>query len=304
MRNQLLYSLARGIWAMEPRMASQYRPIAEAILRGESVLGLTPTAEGYNETDSEIQMKLKMMSFAFSGDACGNASTSFAHSTFNDINKAPKGSIAVTPLKGVVMKDNFCGSPGTSTLSSWMKEADQNQNIIGHILKVSSGGGSVDGTLDFAESIKTLNKPVVTFVDGMMASAAYWAGSSAKHIMAGNALSEVGSIGTYFSFTDTTEADKMQGLNDITVYATDSTEKNIDVREAIKGNTAPLQARVDKFNEAFMSAVSRNRYGKGLDKQNTLKGQLHMTSDALKYGLIDSVGSFQDAINKVVQLTK
>lgn len=296
MRNQLLFALARGIWAIEPRLAAQYRPIAEAILRGENVLGLVPTAEGYSETDEEIKMKLKMMQFV--------SGTTFSHSTFNDINKAPKGSVAVTPLSGVVMKHNFCGAPGTKTLAAWMQEADDNNNIIGHILKVDSGGGSVDGTLDFAESIKSLNKPVVTFIDGMMASAAYWAGSSGKHIMAGNAICETGSIGTYFSFMDDSEANKAAGLNDITVYATDSTEKNIDVREAIKGNLEPLQARVDRYNDAFLSAVKKNRYGKGLNTEKTLKGQLHMTDDAIKFGLVDSMGSFQDAINKVVQLTK
>ncbi len=297
MRNAFLFQIAKGIWFIEPTAAAQYRPLVEAIMRGESVKGLMPSAENYNESDSELQMKLKMCSFV-------SAKNAYAHSTTKDINKAPSGSVAITPLSGVVMKDNFCGSPGTKTLTSWMQEADQNQNIIGHILHVDSPGGSVDGTMDFSESIKTLNKPVVTFVDGMMASAAYWAGSSGKHIMAANPINEIGSIGTYFSFDDYTEADKAAGIKNITVYATKSTEKNIDVREAVKGNTTPLQARVDRYNEAFLNSVIRNRHGKGLNQSQTLKGQLLMTEDAINSGLIDSMGSFQDAINKVIKLSK
>ena len=231
------------------------------------------------------------------------ASSPFTHSTFKDISKAPKGSIAITPLTGVIMKDNFCGAPGTDTLSSWMQEADQSSNIIGHILNINSPGGSPDGAIGFSESIKSLNKPVVTFVDGMMASTAYWCGSGAKHIMAANPINEIGSIGTYFSMQDDTQANEMAGLKDITVYATQSTEKNIDVRQAIAGNIQPLQARVDRYNDAFLGGVTRNRYGKGLNKEQTLKGQLMMTPEAIQNGLIDSMGSFQDAINKVIQLT-
>lgn len=297
MRNSLLLQICKGIWAIEPYSATKYKVVADAILRGENVEGLILQSENYNQNDSDLEMKMKMMSFKMASDT-------YTHSTYKDISKAPKGSVAVTPLSGVVMKDDFCGSPGTKTLSRWMQEADQNQNIIGHILHVDSPGGGVDGTMDFSESIKSLNKPVVTYVDGMMASAAYWAGSGAKHIMAANSINEIGSIGTYFSMQDDTQANEMAGLKDITVYATKSTEKNIDTREAIKGNLMPLQARVDAFNEAFLQSVIRNRHGKALNQKETLKGQLMMSQDAISNGLIDSIGNFQDAINKVIQLSK
>jgi len=305
MITSLILQLSRGIWFIEPSAAEAYKPIVQAILRGEKIdlTALLPKSQTEKEYRDE-EMKKNFMQFVCISNS--------AVSTWGDISKAPKGSVAVTPLKGVVMKNNYCGAPGTKTLTNWMQEADQNSNIIGHLLHVDSPGGSADGTMDFSESIKSLNKPVVCFSDGMMASAAYWAGSGCKHIMASNTLNQIGSIGTYLTLTDWSGADAQDGIKEVDVYATKSTEKNKEYRDAMEfiqsdgkaGSLDPIKKRIDVFNEAFLNGVSKNRYGKSLDKENTLKGQLHFTNEALQYGLIDSVGTFSDAINKVIQLTK
>lgn len=299
MPSTLILQLARGIWAIEPSHAEAFKPVVHAILNGNKVdfSSLMPNALDDSEEESEESMKRKNKFFVF-------ASSPSIHSTYNKIEDAPRGSVAVTPLRGVVMKNNYCGAPGTKTLNSWMQEADKNENIIGHILYIDSPGGSVDGTMDFSESIKSLNKPVVAYVDGLMASAAYWIGSSAKHIMASNSLNQIGSIGTYITLTDWSGYDERVGIKEISIYATKSTEKNIEYREALKGNESLMKAKLDVFNEAFLKGVTKNRFGKSLDKENTLKGQLHFSEDAIKYGLIDSIGSFSNAVQLVSKLTK
>lgn len=298
MISNLILQLSRGIWAIEPNAAEAYKPIVQAILKGESTKGLMPLIEV-----KEKYAKNQHPFFVNTINPCGSITNSI-HSTFDNIKTAPRNSVAVTPLTGVVMKNDFCGSPGTKTLAQWMQEADKSDNIIAHTLYVDSPGGSVDGTMDFSETIKTLNKPVVCFSDGLMASAAYWIGSSAKHIMASNKLNQIGSIGTYITLTDWSKHDEMNGIRDIEIYATKSTEKNIEYREALKGNEDLMKQRLDYFNEAFMSSIKRNRFGKSLNTDKTLKGQLHFSSDAIQYGLIDSIGTFEDAVNKAIQLTK
>lgn len=299
MISTLLLQLAKGIWFIEPTYAEAYKPVVSAILRGEKdgLSALMPNNETSQEEDERI-MKERNVFFV-------SANSPFAYDKYTTLDKAPRGSIAVTPVRGAVMKNDYCGSPGTKTLNNWMREADQHPNITGHIIYIDSPGGSADGTMDFSESIKGLNKPVVAFSDGLMASAAYWIGSSAKHIMASNSLNEIGSIGTYMTLYDWSGYDEKMGVKEISVYATKSTEKNIEFKEALKGNTDPLRTRmIDPFNEAFLKSVTRNRHGKALDKENTLKGQLHLTADALAYGLIDSVGTFNDAVQLVNKLAK
>lgn len=294
MISSLILSLAKGIWFIEPSAAEGYKPVVRAILSGEKVdfSALLPRAS--SEDDGEIKNSQK---FAYINCQSGL-------SVAGDIKSAPRGVVCVTPLTGVVMKEDWCGAPGTKTLNAWMLEADRNENVIAHILLVDSPGGSADATLDFSESIKSMNKPVIAFVDGLMASAAYWIGSSAKHIMASNALNQIGSIGAYQRVLDFSSKMEKEGIKEHIVYATESTEKNKEIRELLDGNDAPMRAVIDQYNNAFMSSVKRNRFGKNLNESQTLKGQLHMTDKALEFGLIDSVGSFADAVQLAINSSK
>lgn len=296
MISSLILQLARGIWFIEPASANSYKPVVEAILSGKNVdfKSLMPK---YAMSDDDRDVRESAQKFVL-------LNSSSIIEEFGNINEAPKGSVAVTYLQGVVMKHDFCGSAGTKTIESLMKEADANPNISAHILHVDSPGGSADATIDLGETIKSLNKPVLAFSDGLMASAAYWIASSAKHIMASNALNEIGSIGTYTRILDWSKAMEMDGVKEIVVYATKSTEKNGDYRSAIAGDLDPMRATIDKYNEQFLSTVKRNRFGKNLNEEQTLKGQLHLTDNALKFGLIDSVGNFEQSIKKVQSFIK
>lgn len=297
MISSLILSLAKGIWFIEPSAAEGYKPVVKAILSGQKVdfSALLPKAFE-DDGDNELK-KDKFQKFAFI-----NCQSQLSVS--NNINSSTQGVVAITPLSGVVMKDDWCGEPGTKTLNAWMLEADRNENVIAHILLVDSPGGSADATLDFSESIKSMNKPVITFVDGLMASAAYWIGSSAKHIMASNALNQIGSIGAYQRVLDFSGKMEKDGIKEHIVYATESTEKNKDIRELLAGNPEPMRAVIDQYNNAFMASVKRNRFGKNLNESQTLKGQLYLTDKALEFGLIDSVGSLADAVQLAINSTK
>ncbi len=82
--------------------------------------------------------------------------------------------------------------------------AASNPNIAAIVLQIDSPGGEVSGTQQLADVIKSVQKPVVAFVDGMMASAALWIGSAADEIIASTPQDIIGSIGTMMSFGDMT----------------------------------------------------------------------------------------------------
>jgi len=87
-------------------------------------------------------------------------------------------------LKGVVSKGSgFCGPSGTSALAEKMQMDDENPRVSAHILEIDSPGGAVDGTPEFASIMAGMKKPVVSFVDNMAASAAYWIASQTSHIV-------------------------------------------------------------------------------------------------------------------------
>ena len=199
------------------------------------------------------------------------------------------------------MKYDYCGSPGTTSMNSLLKEADASENIIAHVLLIDSPGGSADGTLQFSESIKSLNKPVYAMINGMCASAAYWIASSAKEIYASSKLDIIGSIGTYLTLLDYSDQLEADGIKVHEIYATKSTDKNADYHAALKGEyDAIRKSMIDPFNEAFTSSIKQNRSKKpGFDAGETLTGKTFMTTDAIKFGLVDGIMTIEQLINKI-----
>ncbi len=212
-----------------------------------------------------------------------------------------KNGVFVLPVNGPLMKYENCGSPGTSNMLASFNQAVADPNISSIVLQIDSPGGTVDGTKVFSDAIKQSSKPVVAFVDGMMASAAMWIGSAASEIIASTPTDMIGSIGTMVQWADFTEAYKAKGIKMHTAYASQSVDKNKTFSNAQEsGNYTELITSVlDPINDQFTSAISQNRNGKiNLSKENVLTGKTYMAKDAIKYGLADKIGSLDMAIKR------
>jgi signal peptide peptidase SppA len=217
---------------------------------------------------------------------------------------APAGSVAVISISGPIMKEDNCGDPGTKSYEKMILNALDNPNITGIVLQIDSPGGTVAGTQQLASVIKNANKPVVAIAEDLMASAAYWIGSSANYVFANNNTTRVGSVGTMLSFADMQPMWEAKGVKFHEIYATASLAKNKDFAEARKGNyDAIIKSTLDPLNNEFLGAVKANR-GDKLNQDKTLNGQVYLAQEAQSNGLIDAIGSLQDAVNKVYELAE
>ena len=84
---------------------------------------------------------------------------------------------------------------------------------------VDSPGGQVTGTDLLAEAIKNSATPIVAYIEGMAASAAYWIISGASKIVASSDLDRIGSIGTMLMVEDLKPFFEAQGVKFHEVYA-------------------------------------------------------------------------------------
>lgn len=215
---------------------------------------------------------------------------------------APPGSIAVIGISGPLQKaDQFCGPVGMATIGQTIQQADANPNIDGIILQIDSPGGTVDGTESLGQIISGTKKPIVAFVDGLAASAAYWLASSTDEIIASGKTTQVGSIGTAMRFADLQPRLEKEGVKFHEIYATLSSDKNKDFREARGGNyTTLINETLDPMNDVFLNTVKKNRTGKlDLKKENVLTGKVYLASAAKENGLIDDIGSMDAAVQSV-----
>jgi signal peptide peptidase SppA len=219
------------------------------------------------------------------------------------------GEVQLVRIEGPVMKYSYCGSLGMEQLQQGIRAANADPTIKSIVLLIDSPGGTVDGTHNLAREVKASKKPVVSFVNGMMCSAAYWIGSSASEIIADDANNgynaTIGSIGTMAMWKDKSKAEEAAGIKTHIVFATKSKRKGAFSQEANSGNYERLITELDNLNETFLSSVKQNRGSRlKMEEEDVLEGDVYDAKAALKHGLIDKIGNLQYAIKRSLQLAK
>lgn len=212
-----------------------------------------------------------------------------------DEEQTPAGSFALLKLNGVMRANDGMSSRGVGSLIRDLNAAYDNQNIDGIIIEANTGGGeSLAGTM-LQSAIEESPKPVVVYAH-MLASAGVRGTLAADEIIASGPGAQIGSIGTYITLDKDFARYYTRWYEDL--YADKSTNKNKDFREYLKGNVEPLRQSINRSNDNFLKEVQQYRPLRG-DVENTLSGELFYAKDAKSRGLVDGVGSFQYAVQRL-----
>lgn len=216
------------------------------------------------------------------------------------VNPYTDKSVYVTYLDGTMTKHGSCYSYGTREIAQELLEADKDPEIIGHIIVADSGGGAADSVPELSSAIKQLTKPIVSYIDGMAASACIYAISYTQKIIAHQAFDQVGCIGTMITVSGWPKLRRdADGYVQVRVYADQSAEKNADYEAALEGNTQIIKEDLlNPLCQAFIDDMKANRPGASDDQ---LTGKTYFAKDVVG-SLIDSIGSFEDAIQAVIDL--
>jgi protease-4 len=218
-----------------------------------------------------------------------------------------KNLVAIIPLRGTMIKYGTMCSYGADEIAAAIDEAAANKKVTGIVLDIDSGGGAVDAVAPLVDAIrraKAARKPVVACCD-LCASAAYWTACECNEIMAANSISsEFGSIGVMMSFPDYAKYYEKEGIKIHTIYSNLSTYKNAPFEAAKKGEYDSIKAEeLDPLARKFQANVRTKRAGKlNEDIEGILSGKVFYAEDALKHGLIDSIGTLDRAVERVREL--
>jgi len=198
------------------------------------------------------------------------------------------GSTVVIPIMGVITQDDyFWGVPGTKTIASWYAKANADDTVTNIIELINSPGGQVFGTNELASLKSQISKPIITSVEGMACSAAYYIASTSGKIYATSPNVIVGSVGTMTTFVSFAKYFEGLGITVRDIYASTSPDKNNPSRQAEKGNDKPYQTEIlDPMDAEFMAFVVEQR--PGIDPE-ALKGKAVTAKEGLKLGLIDGI---------------
>lgn len=218
-----------------------------------------------------------------------------------------EGSIAVVPVMGAMMRDTYCtfGNgyiSGTRDLERTVEMLDVNKNVDGIVFYINTPGGQATGNESLSKKIQSCKTPTVGFFE-MMASAGVGAFQGVDELYAAESESTWGSIGTYTTLINDRKYWEELGIDIIEIYAPDSTEKNKEYREAIKGNEDPMLERLEKMNSMFIKQVKKARPSIK-DDGKVFKGKLYTASEAVKIGAIDGIKDLNFAIKRARFLSK
>jgi capsid assembly protease len=238
-----------------------------------------------------LEVDPALASADFSGNVCGSA-------TEKD------GPVAVIPIKGVIVKEPtllaqiitaLFGGTILSSFEGQFRVALTDCSVKSIALDVHSPGGEAAGIEAAAQLIASARgvKPVVAFVNGMAASAAYWLASAADMIVLSGESSQVGSIGTVLGMQDARERDAKAGIKQHEIVSSQSPKKRPD--PATDEGLAELKAYADQFAQVFIEAVARNR---GVSVEKVLsdfgQGGILFAQSAISAGMADSISSRQE----------
>jgi len=284
--SRLYASLLKSAWAIEPRFAQSWSGQLDRFINQHQPMAFE---------DQESQKRVEAVFNIYDEDG--------ALVTERD-QPAPEDSIAVVELIGPMIKYGNYYCWGADEITGFMARAMADDNIIGIILKVDSGGGAVDAISLFASVLQNRNKPVVALCD-LCASAAMYTAVYTDHIMAENNISaEFGSIGVMVSFNDYSEYDKKLGIKRHVIYAPESTHKNKPFEMALQGKYELMESEVlSPMAQQFQATVKEYRPRLQADVDGILNGRMFYAQEALDHGLIDSIGSMSQALQKVKQLS-
>ncbi len=207
-----------------------------------------------------------------------------------------KGATAIVHIQGSLDRE---GTRGTSTevAAELIKSAAADSAVDRILLRVNSPGGKVAGTSDLVDTIaRARDKPILAYVQDQGTSAAYWIASQAKHIWA-NRTAIVGGIGIYSAIADASEMFNRMGVKVVTIRT--GAHKGVGTfgTSISDEQQVELQRVVDSLNEQFLTGVSAGRR-MSIDKVRELAdGRVWTAPEAMKLGLIDGIGSFDDVLN-------
>lgn len=287
-------AILKGAWLIDQSWAETHYPLVSGIIEGKVQIDAMKPAKGEMSSPFMVMPDGKNISF-FEEKVSMFGVT---QDTSKTNSKSVPGTVAVIPVIGPIIKyDGSCGEAGSLTRSEWFKMAEADENVVAIIGYIDSPGGQVDGTASFADTIKSLSKPTIAIIDdGMMASAAMWIGSAFDEIYATQPTDSAGSIGVYCTFLDVTGFYEKNGIKVHTVYAPQSTEKNIEVKEAFKGKYSLMEEDLSFIAQTFINVIKTNR-GDRLTSDIWNKGGMYYANEAIEIGLIDGIKGFEELVS-------
>lgn len=222
--------------------------------------------------------------------------------------RAGKDRIALIYAVGTIMTGKSSesllggGTVGSTTMVEAIRKAEQDPKVKAIVLRVDSPGGSALASDLIWQELKRCKKPVVASMSDVAASGGYYISMAARKIYAqpGTLTGSIGvfggklALGGLYSKIGITTETISRGANAGIFSTTDGFSPS--QRQAVE------KLMVEVYDQFLTKAIEgRTRAGKSFTRDSMLKvaeGRIWTGRQALANGLVDALGSLEDAIGE------
>ena len=211
--------------------------------------------------------------------------------------------IALIHVEGIIAGSgsSFDGIVTPEDMIYQLREAERDDSVKAVLLRVDSPGGTVAASQEIATELARFEKPVVVSVADIGASGAYMIASQCDEIIA-SPTSAVGSIGVISEIPNVAGLLDKLGVEFTVLTAGEYKDVGSPYRSLTTTETDLIQQQVDIAYDEFIAIVAEGRDLPEDKVRELATGWVFSGREALELGLIDSLGTYTDAVDRAAEL--
>jgi protease IV len=198
------------------------------------------------------------------------------------------------------------GTIGGDSLSQLIRQARLDNDIKAVVLRVDSPGGSVAASEEIYQELQALRaagKPLVVSMGDLAASGGYYISAPANQIWASPATL-TGSIGIFAIIPNITQTLSKIGVSADGLGTTPLAGALTIDRPLSPEISSLLQSQVDRGYQEFLDRVAEGRRETPQQIDAIGQGRVWAGADARRIGLVDRLGTLEDAVKAAARLAK
>jgi protease-4 len=188
-----------------------------------------------------------------------------------------------------------------------LERAAADPSVKAVILRLDTPGGEVTASdIVYHEILRfkeRTGRPVIGLMMSVAASGGYYIASACDVIIA-HPTTLTGSIGVLSIFPSVESLMSKVGVKVAVIKSGPAKDSGSPFRDMTEDEKKLFQGIIDEYYEGFLAVVAKGRKGRipEAELRTIADGRVYTAPQALKLGLIDSVGYFEDAFAKAREL--
>lgn len=209
-----------------------------------------------------------------------------------------KRQIAVVYAVGEIVDGGGASTIDYESFVPMITKLADDEKVKGMVLRVNSPGGAVFGSEQIGDALdyfQKKGKPLAVSMGDYAASGGYWISCGADRIFA-NPLTITGSIGIFGLIPNFEGLTEKLGVSPQMVYTNPEAEFPAVFKPMSERQLSAMQRYVEAGYDKFVGRVAKGRKMPEARVRQIGEGRVWGVGKAVEIGLVDQLGSLQDAI--------